>query len=548
MQVALYARVSTVRQAENELSIPDQLRQMQEWAKANGHVVVVEYIEPGASATDDKRPIFQQMMGDALQKQPPFEAIIVHSHSRFFRDGIEAGVHERKLKRNGVKLFSITQPTSDDASGELVRNIIRMFDGYQSQENAKHTSRAMKENARQGFFNGSLAPFGYMAISTDISGSRGRKKKKLVINEAEAAIVQKIYNLYLHGYGGYPMGGKEIARHLTEKGMLMRGKPWRMQKIHDILTDPMYMGEYFFNVRDSRTKRVRPPEEWVKTEIPPIIDAAKFEQVRAKRESRSPSRISPRQVSSPILLSGLLKCGCCGAGMTLSTGKGGRYRYYKCTNRRNKGNHACSSSNIPMDKLDELVIASLADKILASDRLHVMMAELRKRIRDSKDNKQERINELNRQLKQLDERQQRLLDAIETGIIELDETTQKRAQTLKASREALLIERAGVVREQSMPEVEYLKPSQVEVFGKALRKKLMSNDSTLAKSYLSILVDEIRIEDKQATIRGSFDALASTMQQIKMGTDQVPTFIHDWRARQESNLWPLASETNALSN
>ncbi|HQT25877.1 MAG TPA: recombinase family protein [Burkholderiales bacterium] len=251
--------------------------------------------------------------------------MIVHSHSRFFRDGIEAGVHERKLKRNGVKLFSITQPTSDDASGELVRNIIRMFDGYQSQENAKHTSRAMKENARQGFFNGSLAPFGYMAISTDISGSRGRKKKKLVINEAEAAIVQKIYNLYLHGYSGYPMGGKEIARHLTEKGMLMRGKPWRMQKIHDILTDPMYMGEYFFNVRDSRTKRVRPPEEWVKTEIPPIIDAAKFEQVRAKRESRSPSRMSPRQVSSPILLSGLLKCGCCGAGMTLSTGKGGRY-------------------------------------------------------------------------------------------------------------------------------------------------------------------------------------------------------------------------------
>ena len=221
--------------------------------------------------------------------------------------------------------------------------------------------------------------------------------------------------------------------------------------------------------------------------------------------------------------------------MTLSTGKSGRYRYYKCTNRRNKGNHACSSPNIPMDKLDELVIASLADKILASDRLHVMMAELRKRIRDSKDTKQERINELNRQLKQLEERQQRLLDAIETGIVELDETTQKRAQMLKASREALVIERAGVVREHSMPEVEYLKPSQVELFGKALRKKLMSKDSALAKSYLNILVDEIRIEDKQATIRGSYAALAATMHQVKMGTDQVPTFIHDWRARRDSN-------------
>ena len=536
MQIALYARVSTTRQAENDLSIPDQLKQMQEWAKTNEHIVVAEYVEPGASATDDKRPIFQQMMHDALTKPATFDAIVVHSHSRFFRDGIEAGVHERKLKRNGVKLFSITQPTSDDASGELVRNIIRMFDGYQSQENAKHTSRAMKENARQGFFNGSLAPFGYMAISTDISGSRGRKKKKLAVNEAEAGIVKLIYDLYLRGYNGHPMGGKEIARHLTEKGMLMRGKPWRMQKIHDILSDPMYMGDYYFNMRDSRAKTIRPPEEWVKTDIPPIIDAAKFEQVRAKRESRSPSRLPPRRVSSPVLLSGLLKCGVCGAGMTLSTGKGGRYRYYKCTNRRNKGNHACSSTNIPMDKLDELVIASLADKILASDRLQVMMAELRKRIRDSKDTRQERINELNRQLKQLEERQQRLLDAIETGIVELDETTQKRAQTLKASREALLIERAGVSREQSMPEVEYLKPSQVELFGKALRKKLMSKDSALAKSYLNILVDEIRIEDKQATIRGSFDALAATMHQIKMGTDQVPTFIHDWRPRRDKNF------------
>jgi len=58
MHVALYARVSTTRQAANDLSIPDQLRQLNEWSHANGHAVVCEYIEPGASATDDKRPVF----------------------------------------------------------------------------------------------------------------------------------------------------------------------------------------------------------------------------------------------------------------------------------------------------------------------------------------------------------------------------------------------------------------------------------------------------------------------------------------------------------
>ena len=535
MHVALYARVSTTRQADNDLSIPDQLRQMHKWAKVNGHIVVSEYIEPGASATDDKRPVFQQMMHDALMKPPAFDAIIVHSHSRFFRDGIEAGVHERKLKRNGVRLFSITQPTSDDASGELVRNIIRMFDGYQSQENAKHTSRAMKENARQGFFNGSLAPFGYMAISTDISGSRGRKKKKLAINEAEAGIVRMAYDLYLHGLNGQPMGVKEIAKHLTLKGLLMRGKPWRIQKMHDLLSDTLYMGEYYFNVRDSKANHNRPPEEWVKTDIPAIIDAATFERVRVKRESRSPSRIPPRRLSSPTLLTGLLKCGICGAGMTLATGKSGRYKYYKCLNRQSIGNHSCTSHNLPMEKIDDLVLQRLADTIFAPDRLQDLMAELRKRVRSSKESQQERINELNRQIRQIEERQQRLLDAIETGFIELDETTQRRAQNLKASREALLIERAGVGREQSLPSVEYLKPSQVDAFGKVLRKKLLAKDSALAKSYLNLLIDEIRVEDNQATIRGSYDALAATIHQIKTGTDQVPTFNPNWRARRDSN-------------
>ena len=182
MYVALYARVSTTRQADNDLSIPDQLRQLKEWCKANGHIVVQEYIEPGASATDDKRPVFQQMIADAMLKPSAFEGIIIHSLSRFFRDGIEFGVYERKLHKHGVKVISITQPTSDDAGGEMMRRIINLFDEHQSKENSKHTSRAMKENARQGFFNGSHPPFGYNAVTTDISGSRGRKKKKLAIN------------------------------------------------------------------------------------------------------------------------------------------------------------------------------------------------------------------------------------------------------------------------------------------------------------------------------------------------------------------------------
>lgn len=537
MHVALYARVSTTRQAENDLSIPDQLRQLNEWAKANGHLVVQEYVEPGASATDDKRPVFKQMIADAMMKPPAFDAIIIHSLSRFFRDGIEFGVYERKLAKNKVKVISITQPTSDDAGGEMMRRIINLFDEHQSKEISKHVSRCMKENARQGFFNGSAPPFGYQAIVTDVAGSRGRHKKKLAINEAEAGIVRMAYDLYQHGHEGRELGCKEIAKHLTEKGLLMRGNPWNIQKTHKLLSDSLYMGEYFTNIRDSKANTNRPPEEWVKVTVPAIIDAATFERVREKREARAPSKTPPRLVNSPTLLTGLLKCGVCGGSMTLVTGKGGKYRYYKCTRRQNQGNHACTSANLPMEKLDDLVLEQLAQRIFAKERLQMLMAELRKRIKGSKDNQQERINEINRQIKKTEERQQRLLDAIETGIIELDETTQRRAQQLKAAREALFIELAGVRRDNSLPSVEYLKASQVDVFGKVLREKLLASGSPLAKSYLNILVDEIVVQDKTATIRGSYAALAETMQQIKMGLliTQVPTFIPNWCARRDSN-------------
>lgn len=79
MRIAYYVRVSTTRQAENDLSIPDQVRQIRQWATQNNAPVVWEFVEPGASATDDRRPVFQQMIAVALQKPAPFDAIVVHS-------------------------------------------------------------------------------------------------------------------------------------------------------------------------------------------------------------------------------------------------------------------------------------------------------------------------------------------------------------------------------------------------------------------------------------------------------------------------------------
>ena len=91
-RAALYMRVSTGRQAEHDLSIPDQRRQLQNWCRAQGYTVATEFIEGGASAGGDRRPVFQQMIERACDGEQAFELILVHSYSRFFRGGIRTRV------------------------------------------------------------------------------------------------------------------------------------------------------------------------------------------------------------------------------------------------------------------------------------------------------------------------------------------------------------------------------------------------------------------------------------------------------------------------
>src|SRR5258708_17649504 len=64
-RAALYMRVSTGRQAEHDLSIPDQRQQLQSWCRAHGYAVTAEFVEAGAAPTDDRRPLVPQMIQPA---------------------------------------------------------------------------------------------------------------------------------------------------------------------------------------------------------------------------------------------------------------------------------------------------------------------------------------------------------------------------------------------------------------------------------------------------------------------------------------------------
>jgi hypothetical protein len=141
VRAALYLRVSTGRQADSDLSIPDQRRQAKAHCASRGWEIVADYVEPGASATDDRRPEFQRMIDAATVKPPAFDVILVHSFSRFFRDEFQLEFYVRRLAKNGVRLVSITQELGDDPMSNMIRQIMALFDEYQSKENATYAAR-----------------------------------------------------------------------------------------------------------------------------------------------------------------------------------------------------------------------------------------------------------------------------------------------------------------------------------------------------------------------------------------------------------------------
>src|ERR1700731_904906 len=274
VRAALYMRVSTGRQAEHDLSIPDQRSQLQSWCRGNGHPVVAEFIEAGASASDDRRPVFQQMIERACDGEHSFDLIVVHSYSRFFREAFEQEFYLRKLAKHGVKVVSITQPVGDEREPvqAMMRKVIALFDEYQSKENAKHVIRSMKENARQGFWNGAMTPLGYKLVEAE---KRGAKiKKRLAVDSVEAEIVRLIFKLYLLGDGSSgALGVKEIVKWLNGRGhRTRRGKSWGAWQLHKLLTNTVYMGRWKFNQASSKTRKRKADDEVIEIPVPAIIE------------------------------------------------------------------------------------------------------------------------------------------------------------------------------------------------------------------------------------------------------------------------------------
>ena len=334
VRAALYLRVSTGRQAEHDLSIPDQRAQSLAWLQQRGWTIVAEFLEPGASATDDKRPEFQRMIERACDGENAFDVIVVHSFSRFFRDAFGLEFYVRKLAKHGVRLVSITQELGDDPAQVMMRQVIALFDEYQSKENAKHVLRAMKENARQGFWNGSRPPLGYKTIEAERRGAR--VKKKLAIDPVEAEQVQLISAVSRRRPRLRP-DGHQGHRELAERARATRTRladglgNWASACAVD---QPRLYRPAALQLEGLQDLSAQGRSEHIFCDARAIVGSVSLRSGAGDSSNRATRAVTPpRVVTGPILLTGLAVCASCGGGMTLRAGTshwGDVYRYYSC--------------------------------------------------------------------------------------------------------------------------------------------------------------------------------------------------------------------------
>lgn len=535
-RVAIYARVSTARQAAHDISIPDQLREARAYCRKRGWEIAREYVEPGASARDDKRPEFRRLIDDACTDHSPYDIVLVHSLSRFFRDAIEQGLHKRKLEKYGVLLLSVTQDFGQGPQADLIQTVVAACDAHQSAETSKHVKRAMKENARLGFWNGSRPPLGYKTTVAEVRGEK--EKKELAIDPKGAEIVKLIFRLNVEGDGDCgPIGVKRIAEYLNARSYkTASGGAFYTSQVHAILTRTTYMGVHYYNQNDSRTRKARPREEWIEVKTPIIIPPETFALVQSRLTERRPHKTAPRRSNNPVLLSGIAHCRECGSPLMLTTGKSGRYRYYTCAGKNLKGKTACAKpTRIPEAKLNEIVTDAVAERVLAPERLKPLLAET---LKHSKANNQSALSDLKllrREVRDIETKIERLFDALTDGLVNDRAAFKAQLAKLQGRKDEVIRLVSTKERAIGLPAAS-LSNRQIDQFSNGLRELIQNGPAAFRKEYLGMVLSRVDVSDDEVRISGSKAVLAAAASAKKAGEPVVPSFVPEWCTRQDSNL------------
>ena len=450
---------------EESDSITNQRELILEFLKSKEDIRIhAVRVDDGYSGVNFERPAFRQMLEDI--KTGKVNCVVTKDLSRFGRNHIEVGKYIEKIfPYLGVRFIAINDNYDSLTNDAQTNNIIIPFKNLINDAYCRDISIKIRSNLevkrKKGDFVGPFAPYGYQKSEED--------KNKLEIDEEAAEVVRSIFQMYLQGSNAY-----KIAEKLNKKNILTPmdykkengsasytgfkknlKSQWTHMHVLRILGNPVYTGTLVQGKETTPNYKVkkkvkRDQSKWSQVENAheAIIPTVDFQNAQEQLQMDTRTGTEKEKV---YYLSGVVKCGDCGANMVRKTVPSGKRKfiYYVCGNHKGNKN-ICSSHSINAEALEESVrkllnhqIKNVTDLGRILDKLEdaqIRKGELGKRNRQITKKKEEVEKYNHLRLDLYEDYKDELITKEE--YLELKEIYEKRIQTAEQMLEAMEVEMA----------------------------------------------------------------------------------------------------------
>ena len=358
----LYTRVSTAMQVDG-YSLDAQRDKLRKYAEYEDMIIAGEYSDEGFSGKNIQgRQDFQRMLNDIQENKDGAEFVLVFKLSRFGRNAADVLNSLQLMQDFGVNLICVEDGIdSSKDSGKLMISVLSAVAEIERENIRTQTMAGREQKAREGKWNGGFAPYGYKL-----------ENGELVIAEDEVEIIKLIYDRYIHTNDGLTAVANYLNNHGYEKKLRQNNTipGFSSNFVKDVLDNPVYMGKIAYGRRRTEKKLGTRNEMHVVEQDEFPVYAGKHEAIISEEDwnlaqvKRKKNAFRREKVNDPDhvhILSGLLKCPCCGKSLYGNIAKAHskdnktRYYYY-CKNTTSATGHKCTFRvNIEQTELDRMV-------------------------------------------------------------------------------------------------------------------------------------------------------------------------------------------------
>ncbi len=336
----MYTRVSTTIQVEG-FSLDAQRDRIMRYADGNDFKIVGEYCDAGKSGKNMAgRPQFKQMLDDIESGKDEVAFVLVFKLSRFGRNAADVLTSLQFMQTYGVNLICVDDSIdSSKDSGKLMISVLSAVAEMERENILEQTMAGRRRKAEEGKWNGGFAPYGYELI-----------KGELHIVEDEAEIIRLIFKQFITTNLGVNGVANRLNNQGYKKNLRQNNKleGFTTHFVKGVLDNPVYYGMIAFGRRKTEKIKGTVNETHVvkndgyilqKGIHEAIISEEEWNVARAKRERTGQQNEKTHALDHEHILSGLVKCPICGAGLTANfSRKHGKDKYerfyYHCKHSR----------------------------------------------------------------------------------------------------------------------------------------------------------------------------------------------------------------------